>query len=211
MTATDSFGPAIEIIRKYQVATPAAPQSEDFSILLDVDNFILKSWHEHSEIWKRADMAFDFAPMLLLDQRRRERKGWIEGIMSLSMVPIFQIAFHTTSVPKFGAQVVTPEAVIEHYLVNVSGHRRATLNEVSRALHTWRKSQHIDLFITLFDSLKQREVSEEIMPLMLSALTETYLMADQVPQRSAFRDWLKTHASDALGAERARHIFERLL
>jgi hypothetical protein len=138
-----------------------------------------------------------------------QTRKWLEQIASTN-VPVIDLSHFLPT--RFGERDVSVSNLLNRYFGNISRRRQETLDDITRALRTWRKSDNKAAFDELFARLKERVVDEQItLPLMMSSLAESYPVARQLPSRSAFRQWLVTQCEGVLGPERARRIFDRFV
>lgn len=129
--------------------------------------------------------------------------------LEIPMLPDYHAPERPT---RFGERFTPPPEIIRHYLSNVEKRRRPTMNDVARALETWRRQRRFDAFRQMFSTLRTHPVNGVTMPIMLSALTESYLIRDYLHERREFREWVREHASESadIGPERSESIFTTL-
>lgn len=101
-------------------------------------------------------------------------------------------------------------SIIKKFHDEIDSNRMDTLFSIARDLRTWRAEKRIAWFDVLFRRLLEESVSEKTMPLMLSALTGSYLIRSEALSRETFRSWLRVKAGEALGHARAESIFSTL-
>jgi hypothetical protein len=133
---------------------------------------------------------------------------WI-WLVSNSDVPVIQIHDFYAAPEKFGANSVSVDDVLNRYFTNVEQQYQSTLDDITRAFRTWSRRRDSAKFALLFDKLQQYDVAERIMPLMMSALAESYVLRSAVPSRADFRSWLVRRTSEVFSPERSSRIFSR--
>lgn len=141
----------------------------------------------------------------------RRKQGVQDHISRVRQEPAMAIYIYATSRHRrFGETMVPPEAVTARYLGKFKDAPETTLDDVARSLGTWRKQGELAAFSGLFERLYGTAVDEVTMPLMLSALGESYPLRNRLASRRQFHDWLVAQSESVFGHDRTQRIFSRL-
>jgi hypothetical protein len=200
---------ATDILRAY--TRPKAQAEEPYGQFLDVQYWQPPHVPAGSPFLRLDASAVTLNLVKTFEQRLSENKHWARIVMELSGAPTIKVTIsRLPNLVVFGSEVTDPGVVLRHYFSKVVVNRRKSINDVSRAMHTWRVSGRLDMFRSFFDDLHVLECSDIALSLMLTALTESYPLAEKLPERAQFRDWLKSQVAKTFSEERSNKIFSHL-